>query len=491
MRTMLFGRGVFAVCVLLAGLFGAAMVRGQAPAPPSPYAPVAAAAPAEPRLLPVAVGAPAPTPLPLPADTPRSIVTPACPAAPTPAMPAEIDPLRRAVGGPVTDLSFTPFFEGEYLLWWVRDRALPPLVTTSAAQASLGVLDQPDTRVLYGGNVGGQTRSGGRFTLGVDWALRDACGHPDSQGTVEAVFFFLGRQDNGFNASSDGTPVLARPFFNVVTGTQFSEQVANLQVGTIPPGPGPRPGFARAFIGSIAVDNPSRVYGGELNVTLDSMFIRDGTEDGWLQGLVGFRYLGLVESLTVRENLTLPATAAAGVVLLPETAIQITDQFRTNNHFYGPQLGFKTGYRIGVVSMRLAGKVALGWMNQQVEIDGSNTNTVRDIATGQLLPPTTTASGLLAQPTNIGRFERTRFAVVPEGTVDLGWNVLANLRLSVGYNFLYASSVVRPGDVIDLNVDPRFRSGGAAPTDATRPALVFRNSDLWLQGLTFGMDLRY
>lgn len=463
MRRLLFSRSLVCLLAVLLALSGGAAAIAQAPTTvpfssgvPAPYAPAA----------PAVEGCAAALP------SPRTYNPP-----------------------PITNLNLTPFLEGEYLYWWVRDRALPPLVTTSTSQASLGVLDRPDTRVLYGGAGDGQARSGGRFTLGVDWALRDACSSPDYQGRVEAVYFFLGRQNNGFDASSDGSSVLARPFFNVVTGTQFSEQVANQQVGTIPPGPGPRPGFARAFQGSITIDNPSQIHGGELNAVFDNLTIRDGTENGWLQGLVGFRCLGLTESLRVHEDLTLPATSdqtvAPPAVLLPETTIQLTDEFRTRNLFYGPQLGFKTGFRMGVVSLRLASKVALGWMDQVVEIRGSNTNIVRDIATGQLLPPTTTASGLLAQPTNSGRYERTRFAVVPETTIDLGWHLRDNVRLSVGYNFLYASNVVRPGDVIDVAVDPRFRNGGAAPTDATRPAFVFRNSDLWLQGLNFGLDLRY
>src|SRR5437879_5413244 len=41
---------------------------------------------------------------------------------------------------------------GEYLLWWLRDSAPPPLVTTGPASAQVpGALGQPGTVVLFGG----------------------------------------------------------------------------------------------------------------------------------------------------------------------------------------------------------------------------------------------------------------------------------------------------------------------------------------------------
>jgi len=249
------------------------------------------------------------------------------------------------------------------------------------------------------------------------------------------------------------------------------------------------------FSGSIAIDNPSRVYGGELNAT---WVLGDGEVDpdlAWAHALVGFRHFGLVEDLRIREDLTLPATVDSTLVpariVLPETNISLLDEFQTRNYFYGPQLGIKSGFRAGPLTARMIVKLALGWMDQQVRIQGSNTNTVRDVATGQLLPPVTASGGLLAQSTNSGDHQRMRFAFLPETTIDVGYELRPGTRLFVGYNLLYASSVVRPGDAIDLSVDPRFRAGGSVPADATRPSFAFRTSDLWLHGLTAGFDFRY
>src|SRR5262245_25332733 len=43
--------------------------------------------------------------------------------------------------------------QAEYLLWWVKGAALPPVATTSAPQ-DLGVLGAPSTSILAGGGRG-------------------------------------------------------------------------------------------------------------------------------------------------------------------------------------------------------------------------------------------------------------------------------------------------------------------------------------------------
>jgi len=67
-------------------------------------------------------------------------------------------------------------------------------------------------------------------------------------------------------------------------------------------------------------------------------------------------------------------------------------------------------------------------------------------------------------------------------------------RLSVGYNFLYCSSVLRPGNQIDRVLDetliPNFGTG-VAPAGQSRPAPILRGSDFWAQGLNFGVEFRF
>ncbi|HEV3261967.1 MAG TPA: BBP7 family outer membrane beta-barrel protein, partial [Gemmataceae bacterium] len=83
------------------------------------------------------------------------------------------------------------------------------------------------------------------------------------------------------------------------------------------------------------------------------------------------------------------------------------------------------------------------------------------------------------QPTNIGTYSRDRFAVVPEATVRVGYELTEYLRASLGYTFLYCSEVVRPGDQIDRLLGPGH------------PAFFFSGTDFWAQGIDAQLEFRF
>lgn len=62
--------------------------------------------------------------------------------------------------------------------------------------------------------------------------------------------------------------------------------------------------------------------------------------------------------------------------------------------------------------------------------------------------------GYFALPINIGDHSRTAFAVVPEIKFNLGYRVTPAATFYVGYGFLYASKVARPGNQINRNINP-------------------------------------
>ena len=67
-----------------------------------------------------------------------------------------------------------------------------------------------------------------------------------------------------------------------------------------------------------------------------------------------------------------------------------------------------------------------------------------------------TAGSLLAQTTNIGNFSRDRFSAVPEVSAKLGYQVTPNIRAFVGYDFMYWTVIIRPGDAIDTTFNPTY-----------------------------------
>jgi hypothetical protein len=350
--------------------------------------------------------------------------------------------------------------QAEALLWWIKESQLPPLVTTSG-EGSLGVLGAGDTAVLFGGHTDNDARWGGRFTAGL-WF--DDC----QTWGAETTFFFLGQRAIHFTAGSQGFPLLARPFFNVVTGAEDAEQIANLAVPGLP--------NLLPLTGRVSVSSSSRMWGiegnGLHNVVVGCNYRVD------LLG--GFRYLQLDEGLTIGEDLLVPPNSpeAAGTHFL------VQDDFGTRNHFYGGQLGTREEFHRGRWSLDVLTKVALGVSNESVAVKG---NTQITSPGG---PPQNFVGGLLALPTNIGNYHRDSFAVVPEVGVSVGYQVTSHLRAKLGYTFLYWSSVARPGNEVNRMINPTQLPPNTL-VGLAQPAFLFKSTDFWAQGINAGLEYDY
>ena len=211
---------------------------------------------------------------------------------------------------------------------------------------------------------------------------------------------------------------MARPFTNVPTSLlaplpgQLSELVA----------------FPGVVSGTVSVHTASELYGTELN--LRSNLWRNCC---WrLDVIGGFRYVNLNESLDINENL-----AEASTMSNPGGAVMVHDSFQTTNNFYGGQVGLDMGFKRGRWSLDILAKIALGDMSESVRIDGATAFP----GLGTVAP-----GGFLAQPSNMGTFDRNRLAFIPEGGLKLGFQATQHCRLFVGYSYMYLSDVVRPGD---------------------------------------------
>jgi len=359
------------------------------------------------------------------------------------------------------------YASAEYLLWWTRPANLPPLVTTGTT-ASQGILGQPGTAVLFGGSAvdfGGQ--SGGRFTAGY-WL------NCDETVAVQGSLFFLGQQSVGFNVNSNLFPVLARPFFEINPGPQMGE-FRQLTA------------FPNLFTGALSASTATRLWGAEVDARCKGCCGTYCDCTYRIDWLAGVRYLELNDTLHVDEAIqfspgVLPSLPSGGTGF-------VFDSFGTRNQFYGAQVGTDIQLRHERWSLNIKAKVAVGDTRETVNING-----------GQLLvnPGVGTTSfqgGLLALPSNIGHFTRDEFGVVPEIGIQVGYNFTDHFRAFVGYNFLYWSDVLRAGDQVDRNIDvtqiPNFNAPGAVPVGQTRPAVLFRETSFWAQGLTVGVEWQY
>lgn len=358
------------------------------------------------------------------------------------------------------------WFRAEYLDWSVRGDILPPLLTTSppgTPQGIAGVLGN-DTQVLFpSGRVNQGSRPGMRFQGG--WWFDQG----ETNG-LQADYFILDQQTTNFAIHSPNTPILARPFYNVDAGIQDASYLAfpNYQVLET------TANLAGSFIAteSSRAQSASLLWKRLLWVNCNRFY--------WyrLNGTIGYRFFQLAENLRIIDQVT-----PTGGPFADGTQIDSFDNFNTATRFNGLDIGLTGDVHRGRFSAELWGRVAFGDSHHVTKISGMR-RSFDSVST------VVTEGGLLAQPTNIGRWAGDDFGILPEGSVTLGMQITGGLRATIGYSFIYLSQVQRPGTAIDFAVNPT-QIGGSPLSGDPRPGYVHNTTDVWLQGLTVGLDFRY
>jgi hypothetical protein len=294
------------------------------------------------------------------------------------------------------------------------------------------------------------------------------------------VFFTANRTQN-YTATSDQFPNLFRPFFaadnRIDLGNmpgQFREIIAAGNLG---------------INGAFAAQSTSQFWGADLNYRRCLWRGCTGNADVF----AGFRYLNLDEELNIYEDIQATRTinfldnAGAPLgTLLAGSRFTVRDQFKTCNDFYGGQIGVDAEFQRDRWYLGVRPSVALGVTHQQVTINGSATSTIPGQGTEQLV------GGLYALNSNIGNYSSNQFTVVPELQMRVGYQVTDRLRVFLGCDFLYWSSVVRPADQIDFTLDTNRLPPPQPPTvNPPRPAPVFNQTDFWAMGLNTGLEYRW
>jgi hypothetical protein len=349
--------------------------------------------------------------------------------------------------------------QADYLHWWVRGTSLPPIVTTgSTTDARPGVIGQPGTSVIYGGDrLNYDDMNGGRFGL----MLEGDCM------SYDISYFTMSPRSTRFGASSDstGNPVIAVPFNSTAPagtpGIPTGESVFTIANANIPAN------------GSISVDSRLEVWGTEANAYWNWRRNDSGRTDF----LLGFRYVQLKNDFDINGQTTLPVVPAG----LTES---INDTFQTQNQFYGINIGAKTHQRLyGNLNLDVSAKVALGVMDEQIDIHGIRTAPGFD---PQL-------SGFFANSGNSGNTTHDVFAAVPELQVRLSYDLTSWFRVYGGYDLFYMSSVAMASDQINRNINPTFIPNPAfgPPVGVNSPLRNDKKTDFLANGLTFGCELSF
>lgn len=359
------------------------------------------------------------------------------------------------------------FFRGEYLGWMLDPMNTPALVTTSPAgtpQAQAGVLGNPTTTTLFGGEINDQFRSGFRVQGG--WYV-----DPSRYWGIGGDYYQLFNGGDTFAASTADNAILARPFYDIVAGRERANLVS----------------FPAVADGDLAIDTETKLRSFGLHIQADalnapgaqSQIASDCAREPRLDWILGYRNVRLEDRIAFTENI---------VSLLPAPnngTLNLNESFKTENTFQGIEIGAIREVPFGRFWFETVTKVALGTNAQKVIINGSTVLTEAGV-------PATYPGGLLTQRSNIGTFERDQFCLVPELGATLGFHVTPRFSVNVGYSFVYISNVVRAGDQIDRDLNPGLIPIEVNPlTGPLRPQFLFRQGDFFAHGVTAGADLRF
>jgi hypothetical protein len=350
------------------------------------------------------------------------------------------------------------WFRSEFLGWWTKGFAAPPLVTTSPAGTDVsqaGILGAPGTIVLLGNeNLRGGFQPGERLVLGT-WF-----GHTQTWG-IEASYLQLNPQSDIRHFDGATTPILARPFFDTASNAQDAQLV----------------NFPGQQSGNFISEASTQLQAAE--VLIRKNLTRRGNVTVDLTA--GYRYQQLNDHLSLGDSLSFSGTQAA---FPAGTVLTQSDIFDTRNVFEGGQIGLSTLVQLDRFSINGSLKAAVGENFTKVTIAGATTTNIPGTGISNFI------GGFLALPSNMGVFDSQRFSVVPELGLTLGWDFTPQIRGTIGYDLLYWTGVARPGDQIDLNIDPN-QFPPATSTSSTRPQFVLHTTDYWAQGLNLGLDLRF
>jgi hypothetical protein len=335
-------------------------------------------------------------------------------------------------------------FRAEYLAWWTKSPNSPALVTTNTGAVptynDAGVL--PGATILYSGENGDPgAHSGARFDMGY-WFT------PCRWIGGEVIYTFLGDTASTFTANGAQYPVLAMPYYNVApNGTGEYRYVL---------------AYPAVQDGDVTIRNTQQLCFVEA-LSRWSLIQQCGRN---LDFVFGYRYGRFAENLNITSNTTYPA------------AVQRTDLFEATNEFQGFEMGFISTTRYCRWSLDVLMKLALGNTRSRVDVSGDTT--------GQPAG----AGGLFALSTNSGVVERRDFSTIPELGLTLGYDLNCRLKMTVGYTFLYWSSVMRPADQIDRNINT-LRIPPGRNTGVPQPESKSVMTDFWAQGINIGLDYRY
>lgn len=370
-----------------------------------------------------------------------------------------------------------------------------PLVTTASFSDALpGAIGQPGTQVVLGnGPVRMGWQEGFQVNAGSWLTTSPRFG-------IDGGYFLLpklSKQESVATTGEPGSVNFAVPIFDV-TGVFGLNGVPGETVFLLP---GPLFG-APGFEGRFDLRLSTQFQGAETNGLFQCG--RWGCFQVDVSG--GFRWLQLRESL-ILKGASESISDVSGFYFF-------RDDFSTVNNFFGGQLGLKLHYASNEWELQGGAKVGAGALDQEIDINGysqtysGNLFFLTHNTAGVTLP-----GGVFAEPTNSGNYKKREVAALVEASFRGTCYVTSNIKLSLGYRFLWLNKIARPGDQIDRRINTTltalgnasretvgtgpgpiaFGSPGPAPAPEgpNAPKFNAKTSNFWMQALCIGIEIDF
>lgn len=395
------------------------------------------------------------------------------------------------------------WFRADVMFGWLSGYDTPPLLARNPVGTAIdyvGDVTSPETRVIFGGNnIGDDVRIGGRL-FGGYWF--DDC----RKWGVQADVFGIGNDNEDIDIYSDGDPILSRPFYN----TDPAYDAADAQVlalGGVASGQFTASSSSRLFSVAPALRFNICCCGGAAACAPQCYDPCDPCAQGYASGasgcgiggggcgfgscgqgatasrvdlIAGYRFLQLREGFSTREILY-----PTGPGYTPGTSFTLLDDIDTKNDFHAFELGANWQLQRGRLLWDFGWSAAFGELTRRYTLNGRT----------QIYAPSglneTVAGGFLVPPENIGSFESSKFTVMPQARIGLGYCIARNIRLHADYSFLYLDNVFRPGALMADEFDGRFL--GAEPADGVVGSanVDYDTEDVMLHALSIGISCNY
>lgn len=345
------------------------------------------------------------------------------------------------------------WLRAESLLWFLDGRDTPPLVRVYDPGTPTNVVIQPNGNSEFGNPITSGLAPGFRFDYGHYFT--------DNVGVGARVWGLFGEDEDYSISAPAGSSVIVRPYFNTT------------RLGG--------PNFDALIVAGIGGASGGININSEFDMIATEVYGRlkfGATKDYRIDLLGGYSYFGIDDMLGISST-----------SVLAGEQFTFSDNYETENRFYGGQVGLETVINKGRWSLTSLTKVHLGNMNQRVAINGFSQSVLLPNPPG---PITNTAdqNGLYVQGQE-GIYEEDVFTFVPEMNFRLGYSPRDQIHLTLGYTFAYWSSVALAGDQANPVVDGINTAVFANTPGAQSAGYEIVNDGFWMQGIDLGVTFTF